>query len=374
MSLQAYHSRMPSYADPSGTHFSILNSDVFNFLIGRDRTRFGIHKCLLAAHSDVLKRILDGHLREATTNEMALEDVEEDCFACFSEYLYTGKYPVPRPRELYPGNLGKGLAGLVGGISGDLSDTESYRKKSAAIAAATAAATKKKSSRGFAGFGGGGELSPPRPGSPAGPGGTQFKSTTHDFTNVFITLAGLYVLAEKYNIQYLKHLALSDLSNQLKYSFELIPSRRGDIVELIRYTYNNTYEPKQDHRSREAKEEGLRSLVSNYAALNLNGLRARRGLGLGSTNGGAPPPDEEGDYGGFDELIADGGDFIKDLVRKVAIDEDENRRYGNSLLDIPAYFEGSYSGGGGYDRGMMYGGFVSRGMDDKGGSDSGWPF
>ncbi|KAK6542066.1 hypothetical protein TWF694_007837 [Orbilia ellipsospora] len=370
MSLKAYHSRMPNYA-------AILNSDVFNFLIGPSRTRFGIHKCLLAAHSDVLKRILDGHMREATTNEMVLEDVEEDCFACFSEYLYTGKYPVPRPRELYPGNLGKSLAGLVGGIGGDASDSESYRKKSAAataVAAAAAATAKKKTSRGFAGFGGGGgELSPPRPGSPAGPGAPQFKSTTHDFTNVFITLAGLYVLAEKYNIQYLKHLALSDLSNQLKYSFELIPSRRGDIVELIRYTYNNTYEPKQDPRAKESKEEGLRSLVSNYAALNLNGLRARRGLGLGSTNG-APPADEEGDYGGFDELIADGGDFIKDLVRKVAIDEDENRRYGNSLLDIPAYFEGSYSGGGGYDRGMMYGGFVSRGMDDKGGSDSGWPF
>src|SRR5215470_15583792 len=86
---------------------SILNSDVFNFLIGPSRTRFGIHKTLLAAHSDVLKRILDGHMREASTNEMVLEDVEEDCFACFSEYLYTGKYPVPRPRELYPGNLGK---------------------------------------------------------------------------------------------------------------------------------------------------------------------------------------------------------------------------------------------------------------------------
>ncbi|KAK6510465.1 hypothetical protein TWF506_009572 [Arthrobotrys conoides] len=364
MSLQAYHSRMPSYAD-------ILNSDVFNFLIGPSRTRFGIHKCLLAAHSDVLKRILDSHMREVTTNEMVLEEVEEDCFACFSEYLYTGKYPVPRPRELYPGNLGKGLAGLVGGMGGDMSDSESYRKKSAA-AAATTTTTKKKQSRGFAGFGGGGELSPVRPGSPAGPGGSPYKSTTHDFTNVFITLAGLYVLAEKYNIQYLKHLALSDLSNQLKYSFELIPTRRGDIVELIRYTYNNTYEPKQDPRAKESKEEGLRSLVSNYAALNLNGLRARRGLGLGSTNG-APPPDEEGDYGGFDELIADGGDFIKDLVRKVAIDEDENRRYGNSLLDIPAYFEGPYGGGAGYDRAMMYGGFVSR-MDDKVGSDSGWPF
>ncbi|KAK6353853.1 hypothetical protein TWF730_008275 [Orbilia blumenaviensis] len=362
MSFQAYHSRMPSYAD-------ILNSEVFNFLIGPSRTRFGIHKCLLAAHSDVLKRILDSHMREATTKEMVLEEVEEDCFACFSEYLYTGKYPVPRPRDLYPGNVGKGLAGLVGGMGGDMSDTESYRKKSAAAPATT---TKKKQSRGFAGFGGGGELSPPRPGSPAGPGGSPYNSTTHDFTNVFITLAGLYVLAEKYNIQYLKHLALSDLSNQLKHSFELIPTRRGDIVELIRYTYNNTYEPKQDPRSKELKEEGLRSLVSNYAALKINGLRARRGLGLGSTNG-APPPDEEGDYGGFDELIADGGDFIKDLIGKVAIDDDENRRYGNSLLNIPVYFEGPYDTSGGYERAMMYGGFVSR-MDDKVGSDSGWPF
>ncbi|EWC44339.1 hypothetical protein DRE_01165 [Drechslerella stenobrocha 248] len=318
MSLQAYRSRMPSYA-------SILNSDVFNFLIGPSRTRFGIHKCLLAAHSDVLKRVLDGHMRESTVNEMELADVEEDCFACFSEYLYTGEYPVPRPRELHPSNVGKGLAGLVGGISGDLSDTESYRKKPAG---APAPSTKKKASRGFAGFGGSGDM------------------TTHDFTNVFITLAGLYVLAEKYNIQYLKHLALSDLSNQLKESFELIPSRRGDIVELIRYTYNNTYEPKQDTRSREVKEEGLRSLVSNYAALNLNGLRARRGLGLGSTYTGS-------ELGGFDELITDGGDFIKDLVRKVAIDEDENRRYGNSLLDIPAYFDGPNGLGGGYDRSGM---------------------
>ncbi|KAF3931461.1 hypothetical protein ABW19_dt0203755 [Dactylella cylindrospora] len=343
MSLQAYHSRMPSYA-------SILNSDVFNFLIGPSRTRFGIHKTLLAAHSDVLKRILDGHMREASTNEMVLEDVEEDCFACFSEYLYTGKYPVPRPRELYPGNVGKGLAGL---ISTDLSDTESYRKKAAA---SSSSAKAKKPSRGFAGFGGGGELSPPRPGSPAGAGnGNQFKSSTHDFTNVFITLAGLYVLAEKYNIQYLKHLALSDLSNQLKYSFELIPSRRGDIVELIRYTYNNTYEPQQSPRARETKEEGLRSLVSNYAALNLSGLRARGGLGLGvaaTTGSTTTSNSDEEDSGGFDELIADGGDFIKDLVKKVAIDEDENRRYGNSLLDIPAYFDGPNAGM--YERGIRY--------------------
>jgi len=295
---------------------------------------------------------------------MVLEDVEEDCFACFSEYLYTGKYPVPKPRELYPGGLGKGLAGLVGGISGDVSDSEAYRKK----AAASAAAKNKKQTRGFPGFGStSGEYSPPRPASPSGPGpGNNYKSSTHDFSNVFITLAGLYVLAEKYNIQYLKHLALSDLSNELKHRFELIPPRRGDIVELIRYTYNNTYEPQQDPRGREFKEEGLRGLVSNYAALNLNGLRARRGpLAPGATGINS----EEEESTGFDELIADGGDFIKDLVRKVAIDDEENRRYGNSLLDIPQYLEG-FSAGSLYERGMgMYGGL--RGDGDKGGSDNG---
>lgn len=78
-----------------------------------------------------------------------------------------------------------------------------------------------------------------------------------DYTDVFLCHARLYVFADKWDIGPLKQLSLYKLHQTLSV-FTLYKKRVGDIVTLIRYSYENT-----PHLS--STEDPLRSLLIHYA-------------------------------------------------------------------------------------------------------------
>lgn len=74
------------------------------------------------------------------------------------------------------------------------------------------------------------------------------------YTEVFLSHAKLYVLADKYDIPVLRKLSLHSLYETLVH-FTLYQDRIGDVVSLVRYSFENTIE-----------SDKLRSLLVGYCA------------------------------------------------------------------------------------------------------------
>jgi hypothetical protein len=76
---------------------------------------------------------------------------------------------------------------------------------------------------------------------------------SESWEGVFLCHTKLYVLADRYVIEDLKSLALYKIRRTLA-SFTLFPQSITDILELLRYTFENTRE-----------EDALRDLLVDYA-------------------------------------------------------------------------------------------------------------
>ena len=83
------------------------------------------------------------------------------------------------------------------------------------------------------------------------------RESCEDYTDVFLCHARLYVFADKWDIGLLKQLSLHKLHQTLSV-FTLYKERVGDIVTLMRYSYDNTPHPP-------STEDPLRSLLIHYA-------------------------------------------------------------------------------------------------------------
>lgn len=110
------------------------------------------------------------------------------------------------------------------------------------------------------------------------------ESSAEDYTPVFLGHARLYVFAEKWDIKPLKALVLYKLHATLR-EYKPYEARYGDVVELIRYTYERTPCRK--------RIDGLRELVTRYVAQEqIQIARSEPCL----------------------ELVEDGGSFARDLL------------------------------------------------------------
>ncbi|XP_015925839.1 uncharacterized protein [Parasteatoda tepidariorum] len=67
---------------------SCLLTDI-EFKIGNES--FSVHKCILAAHSPVLRRMISSDFSESKTNTISINDSSPEIFKCFLKYLYSGK-------------------------------------------------------------------------------------------------------------------------------------------------------------------------------------------------------------------------------------------------------------------------------------------
>jgi hypothetical protein len=79
------------------TRDSFIGSHPFRFLIGDDKKTFYVHTDLVAQHSSALAALVSGRMAEAKESCAFLEDVDEDTFVRFVEYMYTDDYSAPDP-------------------------------------------------------------------------------------------------------------------------------------------------------------------------------------------------------------------------------------------------------------------------------------
>jgi len=115
------------------------------------------------------------------------------------------------------------------------------------------------------------------------------KPKTLTISQVFLSHARLYVLAQYFQIDQLRILALEELHAVLA-KFTLFPGRAGDIIELMSYVYENTSESVDDTKN-------LRSLMAGYMGYEMDVLMTDKRFGA--------------------IMIADGGELQADFFWQV---------------------------------------------------------
>ena len=78
--------------------FLFHNQDLVDIIlvVGNNKVKFEAHRLVLAAHSDVMKNMLYGQMKESLQDTIELPAVDETAFRALLEYFYTGKLPVDK--------------------------------------------------------------------------------------------------------------------------------------------------------------------------------------------------------------------------------------------------------------------------------------
>jgi hypothetical protein len=238
-------------------------------------------------------------MQEAQEGHACLEDVDEDTFVRFAEYIHVGDYNVSSP-QVVPVELPKSDSSSQAGENLPEFAAEETLEGHNPIpvedqwamwttGASRNARTRKSQAHALPLFA---DLVYPYPEELAFPinaVGRKNAGPTEDYSEVFLCHARAYVFAEKYQVTGLKKLVCYKL-HQTLHKFTIYAPRVGDIIGLIQYSYRNT--PELEH-----SEEPLRNLLAHYAASNFKQLVQTAE---------------------FQELLAEGGAFAKDVSKKVS--------------------------------------------------------
>lgn len=315
----------------------MIQSDLFTFIIGKERTPFVVHSNVIAATSDTFRALIRGGLSESKARCAELIDVEPDDFVRFLEYAYRRDYTVPPwvlddsngTNSRREGNCARDITytqvprstpivGVEASASFQVLDSANedegeedeeepagpviradnpWESFSTQLSRQKAVKKNKKKERKrdtkslrvrfqnhkylLAG-------APPiedvleqcRPKANSAP--------DQDFTPVFLGHARLYTFAEMRLVEPLKSLALYKLHATLL-DFCLYERRVGDVVELARYAYDTGPD-----RSETGKLNELRQLVVEYMACEMDTI---------------------GKHPAFQVLLEEGGEFVTDFWR-----------------------------------------------------------
>ncbi|KAL9033704.1 MAG: hypothetical protein Q9180_005805 [Flavoplaca navasiana] len=282
---------------------NVYTSPPFKFIV--EGRAFYLHAALVSHYSKPLDVLMNGEMSEAQKGSATIEDVEEDTFGRFAEWLNKGYYtpkeafthPVvndgeaeksdesvpsehdfapshPEPPVLKPPHAPFGRWTMP-----QRSEGSTNSKKNASWNSIMSSRSQLRESfinreaiiRQ--------QIPHPRPN----------QSPEEDHTNVFLSHAELYVFAEQFDIQTLRTLALANLQTALAI-FTLHEERTGDIITLLRYAYANTSD-------RSGGVEDLRTLLRDYVGYEMDILMK---------------DDEFRDL-----MIADGGALLGDFMTMV---------------------------------------------------------
>jgi hypothetical protein len=241
-----------------------VSSKPFEFIVGPEETPCYIHVALVAHFSRTLETLVTGAMKEAKHGTAKLTDIESSTFIRFIEFAYTGSYSVLAMTEYCE----EQNAILDASDPWDVSSPSNNYKKN------------KKTRRSSSAW-----ASPDRPRSQFGlyqddeegqmwqsfkqaaviEQGWRFpKNPTDDtveFSSTFLAHAQLYVFGDRYDVQPLRDIALRKLRCQLSI-FTLHTKRISDVVDLLKYTYENTND---QHQGRDA----LRDLITDYVVCHI---------------------------------------------------------------------------------------------------------
>ena len=95
---------------------SIIQSDMFTFLVGEEKSSFVVHSKAIAGTSPVFDRLVNGGLKESQDRVAEIEDIDPETFTRFLEYAYRRDYTVPSspytPVNPSPGSNGLNVFGV----------------------------------------------------------------------------------------------------------------------------------------------------------------------------------------------------------------------------------------------------------------------
>ena len=305
-------SEFPSSSNPIESG-NVYTSPPYRFIV--EGTAFYLHAALVSHCSKPLDRLMNGEMSEAQKGCATLEDVEEDTFGRFAEWLNKGSYT---PGKVSINPLDESGSERSRSEKGMVEDSETEKPEVAPFGFfqpaqpvisdynPTSLKTRKRS----------GKSKPDKMVDPWGqksssrsrlkesfilrkatvrqesidiPHQLPNESPEEDYTEVFLSHAQLYVFAEQFDIQTLKLSALENLQTTLA-NFTLYQERTGDIITLLQYVYSNTSEPSDD-------AEDLRTLLRDYVGYEMDILMK---------------DDEFRDL-----MIADGGALLGDFMTMV---------------------------------------------------------
>ena len=261
------------------TSNSLIHSDLFTFIVGKERKTFVLHSKAIAATSPQFSALVNGGLSEAQTRTAELEDIDPGTFDRFVEYAYRRDYTVPTwtrdegvatPDDTPPTPPEPEVEPPVTDFdtpppaeppaadpprspSPPLDSWGSRRKPTKKHKKITMRSnfTRRVYLH---------DNQKPRDALLDGFEPTSNSSADQDFTSIFLAHAQLYTLADMRLVLPLKTLALHKLHSTLS-SFSLYEERLGDVLELARYAYSQG-----EGRSEDGKLDELRELVVRYIA------------------------------------------------------------------------------------------------------------
>ncbi|KAL7912611.1 hypothetical protein GGI35DRAFT_256811 [Trichoderma velutinum] len=239
---------------------TITSSPPFTFLIGPEQKQHTIHSALVAHQSKALNALLNGQMKEATERRAIWEDIDEETFIRFSQYIYTGNCDEPKPKKrkveavapiqveykaVSTGWDGLPRLGLGRGVL----------RQQVKVEPPIPAKKKDLLWTKFQGL-------HPLPSALSVPLPTN--GLYDDYTDVFLCHARTYVFADCYGIEVLQTLALRKLRQALT-QFKLYAKGCGDIIQLVQYCFDETADKGE-------QADPLRSLVCLYAACKVEDL------------------------------------------------------------------------------------------------------
>lgn len=220
-----------------------MASELFRFTVGPQRREFTIHSALVARQSRALDTLVNGGFAEARNKHAVLESVDEETFALFTQYAYSGKYdvlsagawPETGPPEI---KTTDGEDALFEPYDDDTSTPRARGRLEVLWARFTATANRFEKS-----------------GFYRDQEGDDVKSQS----DIFCRHANMYIFADYYGISDLMDLAFNNLGERL-IAFKLSDETVADILDLLRYCDDA------------AVPEELKSFVFLYAASQADAL------------------------------------------------------------------------------------------------------
>ncbi|KAK1249009.1 hypothetical protein MKX08_007229, partial [Trichoderma sp. CBMAI-0020] len=239
----------------------ILLSQPFKFIIGHRKKLFTIHENAVYRLSKSLNDLLNGSMKEANEHCVYWEDVDEKTFLRFAQWAYTGEYSPAEPdliiasAQLASFKLGSTLKASVDNTAHSLASFSIAFNNHTGFSSPTILHTPRKN-----------------------------KESCEEYSEIFLSHARLYTLADKYDIPELRKLSLHKIYVSLK-EFTLYPNRVGDVVNLASYSFENTI-----------TGDRLRTLLVDYCACILEDILENEG---------------------FKDLVDKSPDFAFELIKKL---------------------------------------------------------
>jgi hypothetical protein len=276
----------------------VFRSKLVDFHVGPEGANFTVHAQPLARLSQPLNTLINGNMLEAKTGASVIDwkDTDEETFLRFCEFAYVQDYTPPR--------------------FGECSDNGDKPKQGDLETADLTGSGLVKLTK----------PTNPDNGYPAPLSNLLFRkqfepvsnnSLHQDFTPVLFGHAQLYLLADKYDVPELEKLVLHKLNHTLKDSILYNEAHIANVMELVRFAYDNT-PPSYQHE--------VTAISHSEANANTDGDKEKR---VGSLRGlvahyVVSKLDAVGESGAFLGLLRDGGDFVIDFWTMLRV------RYGDA--------------------------------------------